>query len=95
MYGSGAGWWAGPGVKQSCLRGSSADAAQHFAVGRHGLAQVLHHSVLHNIVTSEIELRKVVFELAADAVQHLAVAGHGLDQVLHHSVLHNIVTSEN
>ena len=59
MYGTGAGRWAGPGVKQTGLRESGADPSLHFAVLGHGLNQVLHHSILHNIITSKIELKKV------------------------------------
>ena len=70
-------------------------AVQHFAVGLHGLNQILDDRVLHNIITSEIELRKVSdCELAADAGQHLAVGLHGLGQVLDDKVLHNIITSK-
>ena len=35
-----------------------ADASQHFAVGLHGLGQVLDDGILHNIITSKVELKK-------------------------------------
>lgn len=88
MYETGAGWWAGPGVKQTGLLESSADPVQHFAVLGHGLSQILHHSVLHKNYLQKWVEKNERWELAADAVQHLAVVGHGLNQVLHNDVLH-------
>lgn len=90
MYGTGACWWADPGVKQNCLLESSADPIQQFAVLGHGLGQILHKHVLHNRNTSKVGLKTLCVGLAADLVQQLAIFGHGLDQILHHVVLHKI-----
>ena len=62
-------------------------AVQHLAVLCHGLNQILDDDVLHNIITSKIELKK--FRLVADAGEHFAVGLHGLGQILDDRILHN------
>jgi hypothetical protein len=68
-----------------------ADDSQHFAVGLHGLGQVLHN--LHIALPPEVVWKNFCF-LAADLGQHLAVVSHVLNQILDNNILHNKNTSK-
>lgn len=66
----------------------AANDSQHFAVGLHGLGQVLHN--LHIQIPPDVGLLFSNLQVA-DAGGHLADILHGLHDVLFHS---HIVTSE-
>ena len=66
----------------SYLAWLAADLVQHFAVISHILNQILHHKVLHNIITSGNVCSR--FLQSADAGDQLAIVLHGLHNILLH-----------